>query len=206
MPRVILILVLALTFVRADDITLRDGKIYKDAKVVSHDAINVTILYADGGATFPIAKLPDDLQKKFGLESGQPTDPQTGADKALDWSGYRKAQDKYVSVNGQLVARASANVVTLEVKLNHVAEVKNVAGDNLGRGSLVDIYDGGTPTDPTTWKPTGDSAFLKDYILSADKIVKVEAIKTGATEAGNAYYIVIQPFSFDLWKKAGSPP
>jgi hypothetical protein len=204
MSRVILILVLALASARADDITLRDGKIYKDAKIISHDATTITILYADGGATLSIVKLPDDLQKKFGFKSGQASDSQAVTDQASDWSGYRKAQDKYVSVNGKLLMRTSANVATLNVKLNRLTEMKSASGDNLGRGSLVDIYEESAPNSATL-QPTGDSAFLKDYILSADKVVKIEAIKTGATESGGVYYIVLQPFSFDFWKKAGSP-
>src|SRR5437016_1688864 len=107
MHRVVFLLVSTLAFVHADDITLRDGKVYKDAKVLSHDATTITILYAEGGATLPIANLSDDLQKKFGGNSDQASETQA-SDKGDNWKGYRKAQDKYVLVNGQLVTRAAA--------------------------------------------------------------------------------------------------
>ena len=208
MHRIILILAFTLAFTRADDITLRDGTVYKNAKVIGHDATTVTILYADGGATLPIAKLPDELQKKYGDDSEEAAaEPQSEADKSAEWKNYRQAQDKYVVVNGKLVPRNTASIVTLNVKLDHLADVKSASGESLGHGSLVDIYGGGTAvtTDPAALKPTGDSVFLKDYVLSPNGVVKIEAVKTGATETGGLYYIVAQPFSFEFWKKAGSP-
>lgn len=214
MYRVFTLLLLTTVLIHADDIKLRDGTVYKDAKVVSHNATAITILYANGGATIPLAKLPDDLQKKYGYDADAaanfvgPSPVSNGASgKAAEWSKYRQALDKYVQVEGKLVSREAANVATLNVKLNHVAEVKNVAGENLGRGSYVDVYDANATTvaDPSTLKPTGSPVFLKDYVLNSDKITKVEAVKTGATEAGEVYYVVVIPFSFDFWKKSGMP-
>jgi len=211
MYRGIFILVLTLTFVRADDLTLSDGTIYKNAKIVSHDKTNITILYADGGATLPIAKLPADLQKKFGFDSDSTaiSDPATDKteQKKIEWNNYRKALDKYVALNDKLVLRDAAGVVKLNVKLNHVAEIKSSSGEDLGRGSFVDLYgdDAAASTDPSTFKPIGSPVFLKDYVLNTDKITKIEAVKTGATELAGVYYVVVQPFSFDFWKKAGSP-
>ena len=52
----------------ADDITTSDGKVYKGATILKHDAATATILYADGGATLEIAKLSPELQKKLGYD------------------------------------------------------------------------------------------------------------------------------------------
>jgi len=213
MYRAILILALGLnlTFVHAEDITLRDGTIYKEAKIVSHDATKVTILHAEGGTTVPIAKLPDDLQKKLGL------DPATAAistpaadqkeDKAAAWNNYRKAQEKYVALDDKLVTKEASGMVTLNVKLNHLAEAKSSTGESLGRGSFVDIFEAGTPslTDPAEAKPMGSPVFLKNYVLTTNEMTKIQAVKSGATDAGGVYYVVVEPFSFDFWKKAGSP-
>ncbi len=248
MFRVILILILTVTFIRADDLKLRDGTLYKDVKIVSHDATSVTILYADGGLTLPMAKLPDDFQKKLGYDPANPgnsttpspatnkapdkTTNKTAADKAavdkaaadkaaldkatadkmaaekkIEWDNYSKVLDKYVAMNDKLVLREAVGVVTLNVKLNHAGEAKSSSGENLGRGSFVDIYQDGASvmSDQTKLKPIGGPVFLKNYIINPDQIVKVEVAKTGATESGDAYYVAIQPFSFDFWKKAGSP-
>jgi hypothetical protein len=50
---------------RAEDWTTTDGKTYKDVKVLKHDALTVTILDGDGGASVPLEKLPAGLQQRF---------------------------------------------------------------------------------------------------------------------------------------------
>ena len=50
---------------RAEDWTTTDGTKYEDVKVLKYDALTVTILDADGGASVPLEKLPGDLQRKF---------------------------------------------------------------------------------------------------------------------------------------------
>lgn len=50
---------------RAEDWTTTDGKTYKNVTVVKHDAVSVTILDQDGGATVPLSNLSPDLQKRF---------------------------------------------------------------------------------------------------------------------------------------------
>jgi hypothetical protein len=54
--------------VMAEDWTTTDGKTYKNVKVIKSDAVNVTILDEDGGATVPIANLPPDVQKKLNYD------------------------------------------------------------------------------------------------------------------------------------------
>jgi hypothetical protein len=67
-PRVVLlaaILTLGMRPTSAEDITLTDGTVYKGATILHHDAATATILYDDGGAAVPIAKLSADLQKRL---------------------------------------------------------------------------------------------------------------------------------------------
>jgi hypothetical protein len=49
----------------AEDITLNDGTVYKGATILHHDAATATLLYDDGGAAVPMAKLPPDIQKRL---------------------------------------------------------------------------------------------------------------------------------------------
>jgi hypothetical protein len=65
------LLVLTASFMRAEDWVTTDGKTYRNAKALSHDAGYVTIMYADGGARVPLATLPPDLQKRFGYAPAQ---------------------------------------------------------------------------------------------------------------------------------------
>jgi hypothetical protein len=62
---------------RAEDWTTTDGKAYPEVKVVKVQPDAVTILYRDGGALVPLAKLPADLQKRFNYD---PVRAQAAAD------------------------------------------------------------------------------------------------------------------------------
>jgi hypothetical protein len=53
---------------RADDITLTDGRVYKNATIISHTVTSATIETDNGGAIVPLEKLPPDLQKKCGYD------------------------------------------------------------------------------------------------------------------------------------------
>lgn len=55
-------------FLCADDLTTRDGTVYKNYTVLSHDDGFLTIMYADGGGKIPLSNLPDALQKQYGYD------------------------------------------------------------------------------------------------------------------------------------------
>jgi hypothetical protein len=57
--------VVGFTCARAEDWKTSDGIVYQDVKVLQVEDDAVTILYKDGGALVPLAKLPAPLQKKF---------------------------------------------------------------------------------------------------------------------------------------------
>jgi hypothetical protein len=59
-----LFVLLAILRLNAEDWTTTDGKTYKNVAVVSHDTKVVTVNSSDGLATFPIAFLNEDLQKR----------------------------------------------------------------------------------------------------------------------------------------------
>ena len=55
----------------AEDWTTTDGKVYQNVTVVKSEFDAITILYRDGGALVPLAKLPPDLQKRFNYDPVQ---------------------------------------------------------------------------------------------------------------------------------------
>jgi hypothetical protein len=65
LPFLLLVLLLASSPLHAEDWTTIDGKIYRDVQVVKSEPDAITIVYRDGGALVPLAKLPTDLQKRF---------------------------------------------------------------------------------------------------------------------------------------------
>jgi hypothetical protein len=69
--------------VRAADIVTTDGKTYKDATIVKHDAVTATILDSEGGATVPLAKLSPDLQKKLGYDPAASHSTALGPDNSV---------------------------------------------------------------------------------------------------------------------------
>jgi hypothetical protein len=62
------LLLMSAVALRAEDITLDDGTVYKGATILHHDAATATILYDDGGAAVPIAKLPAAIQKRLNYD------------------------------------------------------------------------------------------------------------------------------------------
>jgi hypothetical protein len=63
--RILVLILLAMATLQAEDITTADGKVYKNAKILAHDARVVTISYDGGMATFPLANLPADALRKI---------------------------------------------------------------------------------------------------------------------------------------------
>lgn len=52
----------------AEDWTTTDGTVYQDVKVIRVEDDAITILFKDGGALVPLAKLPPDLQQRFSYD------------------------------------------------------------------------------------------------------------------------------------------
>lgn len=53
----------------AEDWTTSDGVCYQDVKVIRVEDDAITIIYKDGGALVPLAKLPPAIQQKFDYDA-----------------------------------------------------------------------------------------------------------------------------------------
>jgi hypothetical protein len=65
------LLLLVVAIVRADDITLEDGKVLHNAKIMSQDAASVTIKHSTGIARVMIPELPKELRDKLNYDPAE---------------------------------------------------------------------------------------------------------------------------------------
>ena len=86
---------------QADDLVTRDGTVYKNYKVMSHDAGSITIMYADGGGKVPLSQLPGELQKAYGYNPA-------AAAVALQTAADQDRRDKQALAAQQAAAQAPA--------------------------------------------------------------------------------------------------
>ncbi len=104
--RPLLLFALAISFLprtQAEDITLNDGTVYKGATILHHDAATATILYDDGGAAVPIAKLPDAIQKRLDYDPA-------AAQKQLASDAATAAQQQALAVRTALLDQSVLKV------------------------------------------------------------------------------------------------
>jgi hypothetical protein len=66
--KITLALLLAMTVTASAEDWSVGTTVYKDVKIINHDAAYVTILDSDGGATIELSNLPPALQKRFGYD------------------------------------------------------------------------------------------------------------------------------------------
>jgi hypothetical protein len=96
----------------ADDWMTIDGKSYPGVKVIKIEPDAVTILYRDGGALIPLAKLTDDLQKKFNYDAAIAKAAADARDKA-DFENARllreEADQAYAHKQAELEAESSGS-------------------------------------------------------------------------------------------------
>jgi hypothetical protein len=110
--KLLIFLVLLTVVAQAADITTTDGKVYKDATVVKHDAVTATILYADGGATVSLAKLTPDLQKQLGYDPSASHSTALAPDNHVDASTGAGAPKKDLELLRAQAAYLDGTVVT----------------------------------------------------------------------------------------------
>ena len=87
----------------AEDITLNNGTVYKDATILKHDAVTATILFSDGGAAVPISDLSPDLQKRLNYDPAQ-------AQKQLALDAQNEARQKALAAQTKLLDGAALKV------------------------------------------------------------------------------------------------
>ena len=220
---------------RADDITLSDGTVYKNATIVSHSITSATIETDSGGAIVPLEKLPKDIQQKLGYDP-QAADAAIKQRQAASDAGlaaeaedmrYQVAAKKYLCVQGRIVPREVARVVTLKVDAIGQSDANDNEGNALGRG----FYCNGSvlAQDAVTWIKSGKFFLLAPSLPSGDEPV-VEAIAmppkgsqppsayvthgnttyavqstVTQTDDGAVVYIPVYSITEDQWRKAGSP-
>lgn len=71
MKTVIAFFLISILTLHAEDFTAKDGKVYKNFKVLSHDEGFITILYADGGGKIALSNLPEGMQKQYGYNAAK---------------------------------------------------------------------------------------------------------------------------------------
>jgi hypothetical protein len=101
----------------ADDLTTKDGKVYKDEKVVKTDNNGVTIEYTET-ITIPFDSLPDDVQKKYGHDPNALSAEQAAEKARIEAENRESAkveavlaeQDRQIEPDlARIKARAGAN-------------------------------------------------------------------------------------------------
>lgn len=97
-------------FLRAEDWTTIDGKVYPEIKVVRVDLDAVTILYRDGGVLIPLIKLPDNLQQEFHYDASIARAAADARDLA-DFENARALREEY----RQIIARKMAALIAENV-------------------------------------------------------------------------------------------
>ena len=145
-----MVLLLGIGASYAEDITLQNGKVYKDATILKHDAVTATILYADGGAGVPISQLSPEIQKRLNY------DP-VAAQKQMAADAQNDAQQKALAAETKILDDAALKVwgEVIQVEPNGflanfktvdrygplipVTKTKtlNTLPDGLGRGDVV---------------------------------------------------------------------
>jgi len=104
-PTFLILIVCFASIAMADDITLSDGKVLHNAKIISQDAASVTIKHSTGIARVMMPELPKELRDKLNYDPDQ-------AQNLLD-----KEQRATAAMNAQMAAElAKVNVTEAEKK------------------------------------------------------------------------------------------
>ena len=210
-------------YCRADDITLNDGTVYKDARVISHSVTSATIETQTGGAIVPMEKLPPDLQKKYGFDPAAAKEAskerETERAKATadleDQTYYEAALKKYALVGGKLVAAGATGPTELNVKLLQSGDVTMADGRVIPNGCAVTLYaqnyvtvsaspDSAPKAVAVGINDTGSVAVLT-WSLNTDEVTTVKASKVGVSNLGYPVYAPIGAFTIEQWRAAGRP-
>ena len=156
--------VLLAVTVRADDITLADGKtVFHNAKIVSQDAASVTIRHSTGIARVTIPELPPEVRAKIKYDSDEAAkllqneqrriaEMNVRAARELAESGKRDTEDKeaYATreawqnalqrVSGKITQITEDGVFILQDNANHVVFIKHANAGNYVDGDYVSVF------------------------------------------------------------------
>jgi hypothetical protein len=201
-----MLVALTASFTHADDITTTDGKVYKNATILSHTVTSAMIESDNGGAIVPLANLPADLQKKLGYDPAAAKDAIAKHQAMVDASTSdmmkqatkaETARDN-VAVNGILFPIKGVKPYKLSGKLSQSCPVTLSDGRSLGNGCLVQLWTTdyvevqrggnlGPVATPMGLKETNSFALLT-WPLTQAGVQTVDVILIGVSDQGYQIY------------------
>ena len=131
------LLLVSVALLHADDITLTDGTVFKNAKIVAHNEKSATLTFDDGVAMVKLDKLPASALLKI-VTDKQPVTPDgvmppaiTNADAAMPPApveivpGIRQATDDVAMMTEGRIVKVNPKgvLVTLNAVATHTVEV-----------------------------------------------------------------------------------
>jgi len=118
--------------VHADDITLTDGTVYKNATIINHSAVSATIETDKGGAIVPIEKLPKDVQAKLGYDPKAADDVKKQRAEALAEGEKQEALENLAKAISKAALQARGRIIQV-VPDGILAELSAHHSDDKGR-------------------------------------------------------------------------
>jgi hypothetical protein len=212
---------------QAEDFTLRDGRTITNATVLRSDAASVTLKLDGGIERVEISQMPENVQRRFNYDPAKAAAlrqqeatalAKKSTTDALRLQFQRDSQSKLI-IHGKLIDRASVTVKHLHVFVRAVGikEPLDIDGSTsigctvkLGEKKLA-VFGVPTPTNPNTrtaaaeyWAATGDEVFLRDFVpaVQVGAQLEVDCVEDNPVLSGIRSFLVIQPFTFEEWKKA----
>jgi hypothetical protein len=177
---------------RAEDWTTNDGKVFKNVKVLSHDAGSVVILDEDGGATVELSRLSPDIQKRFNYDSAKAAEAvaasQAQAAKDLAaLAAQERATDAKKQANLQALALSDP---VHEAPKHTTCLLGSVAQKIPGGGLIVECSATGAPDDATGgWDSEYDMhVFMLKGMPSEADLVDRDAIREEVYRSGSFSY------------------
>jgi hypothetical protein len=175
----IFLLFLAVAILRADDITTTDGKVYKNATVLSHTASAVTLTSDSGPATFPLSKLDPGLVKKLHDQdalAAATSDQETAALAKINAEQQARAKAQAAQIATTVHAEQTAQLAATAVILSGTL-IRRIHGNGL----LIDC-EKPTSSPPVRGAVYGHYVLVghpQENFLADDDAISVRAIPFG---------------------------
>lgn len=159
----------ALASVRADDITLRDGTVFKSATVTSITPAYISVTHSAGVARVMLQDLPGALQKKYGY------DPEKAAKfAAADAEAQRRLSEQQQAARRQAVQPKEATTTPIDTANQHEYTLW---------GTIVQILPQGIIVDPS-YRGYSGSPFLVKGCPNQDKLADGDEFHASIVDAG----------------------
>jgi len=190
---------LQLSFARGEDLVTRDGTVYHDYKVLSHDAGYLTIMDSDGGGKIPLSNLPDDLQKKYGYNKQQ-------ADAAVQATIAQDRLDRQALTKEEASQAATPAQALSQVEISPVSANTSVLSVPAPAPATISAPSPPTNTQPSSTRRTTTQVTPKDIAGLKMKISELRdemsKVKMGDTDLVINSDPYIQRLSADMHQLA----